>query len=199
LVNTNIPKIKLKGDSKMRLNYSVLKRNILRVCKQTNPNSLEFTVSTTKLNNSVKDCGLTFLFNDYKSEQVTGSNIPLIGEYFKKDKLSWFNRARHFAILSFVVTEDLDEVGLEIIERLSDKNRADDPAYDRVADVAKILADYPCYNAIIVSYRSEDPNKIGKNSYAILVRANINAILKEQEDYYHDDSEDDTDENNDGE
>ena len=52
--------------------------------------------------------------------------------------------------------------------------------------MAKLLANYPCYNAVTVAYRSDDPNRLGKNSYTTIIRANINAINLEEYEYYND-------------
>jgi len=174
----------------MKLDYNILKKKILKSCKQPGT-TLEFTINMKQLDTLVRPLGLAFIYNDFKSEPVTGSNIPLLSEYFKGDKLSWFNRSRHFSTLTFVDLESLDEDGEKILENLQSKNRSEDPSYDRAKDVADMIANYACYNATIVSYRSEDPEKIGKNSYTIIVRANINAILKQQEEYYNPDDEND--------
>lgn len=175
------------------IDYNLLKKKILKSCKQTGT-TLEFIINSKQLDDLVRPLGLAFIYNDFKSEQVSGSNIPLLSEYFKGDKLSWFNRSRHFIVLSFIDLESLDEKGEKILEDLQNKNRSEDPSYDRADAVAELLAYYPCYNAAVVSYRSEDPERMGRNSYTIIVRANINAILKQQEEYYNPDDGDDNNE-----
>ena len=169
----------------MRLDYNKLKKSIIKSCKQESANTLNFSIAADNLNRFVNEYGLIFLYNDFNSEAVTGSNLPLISEYFKKEKLAWFNRSRHFIILSFVVRDKLDEEGLAIVEQLIKDNRSKDPDYDRVKMLAKVLANYSCYNALVVAYRSDDPNRMNKNSYTIMVRANVNAILDEEADYYN--------------
>lgn len=170
----------------MRLDYNKLKKSIIKSCKQEGANILNFTIAADNLNRLVDEFGLIFLYNDFKSEQVTGSNIALIGEYFKNDKLAWFNRSRHFISLSFVVRDKLDEEGLDLIDKLMKDNRSKDPDFDRTKIIAKILSKYPCYNTLTIAYRSDDPNRIGRNSYSIMVRANNIAILDEESDYYND-------------
>ena len=174
----------------MKLDYNILKKKILKAVKQPGP-TLEFITNPKQLDDLVRPLGLAFIYNDTNSNPVTGSNLPLLSEYFKGDKLSWFNRSRHYSVLSFVDLESLDEKGTKILERLQSKDRSEDPRYDRADDVAEMLAYYACYNAAVVSYRSEDPEKIGKNSYTIIVRANINAILKQQKEYYNPDEDPD--------
>lgn len=167
----------------MKLDYNILKKKILKACKQPGQ-TLEFIVDAKKLNLSVEELGLAFAYNDMKADPVNSGVIPLIGEYFKGDKLSWFNRSRYYLTLTFVDLESLDERGHKILAALQSKDRSEDPSFDRVDYVAELLAYYPCYNATIVSYRSEDPERIGKNSYTIIIRANTNAILKQQKEYY---------------
>jgi len=171
------------------INYTELKKAIIRVCKQDGRNVLNFSINGEKMNTAAKDFGLIFLQNAFKSEQVTSANIPLIGEYYKKEKLAWFNRSRQFMVLSFVMEDKLDDKGRKLVAMLYDKNRSKDPAFDRSDIVAELLAYYPCYSATVVSYKSEDPDRIGRNSYNIVVRANINAILMEEEEYYNPDEE----------
>ena len=171
----------------MSLDYNLIKKCIIRASKQESQTTLDFIINAEKLNEYVEPHGLVFLKNGIKSRFVKSTDIPLISEYFKKQKLSWFNRSRHFTSLSFVVKDSLDEKGLKLIEDLYDKDREDDPDFDRVATVADILADYPCYNAVVVAYRSDDPNRLGKNSYTIIIRANINVISSPDYEYNNQD------------
>ena len=189
----------------MKLDYKILKKKILKAVRQPGQ-TLEFVVNAKQLDTLVRPLGISFIYNDFQSEQVTGSNIPLLSEYFKREKLSWFNRSRHFSTLTFVDLESLDDRGNRILEELQRKDRSEDPSFDRADYVAELLAYYPCYNATVVSYRSEDPERMGKNSYTIIIRANINAILKQQYEYYHGennpdnpDQDDNIDNNDDGE
>lgn len=171
----------------MILDYNALKKTIVKNCKQDSANYLNFSINGKKLDQAVSNYGLIFLYNNFKSEQITSANIPLVGEYFKRDKLAWFNRSRHFMTISFVVEDKLDDKGRKLVEMLKDENRSKDPSFDRADIVAELLAYYPCYSATIVSYRSEDPNRIGKNSYTVMVRANCVAIRDEEYQYYNDD------------
>ena len=98
----------------MKLDYNILKKKILKSCKQPGT-TLEFIINSKQLDTLVRPLGLAFIYNDCKSEQVTGSNIPLLSEYFKREKLSWFNRSRHFITLTFLDLEGLDEKGYKIL------------------------------------------------------------------------------------
>jgi hypothetical protein len=171
----------------MKLDYSLIKKCIIKSCKQNNKVTLDFQIDANKLDELVSQYGVTFIYNGILAKPVMAWDIPLISEYFKKQKLSWFNRSRYYTTLSFIVTESLDKEGLELLENLKDKNRENDPNFDRVATVSKLLADYPCYNATIVSYRSDDPNRLGKNSYTIVIRANVNVISSPDYEYNNQD------------
>ena len=170
----------------MKLDYNVIKKRIIKSCKQEG-NTLKFIIDYDKLNSNVEEFGLIALKNTMVSKQVESRDIPLISEYFKREKLAWFNRSRHFLTLSFVVAEELDEKGQKLVDMLKDENRSKDPEFDRADIVAELLAYYPCYNATIVAYRSDDPNRLGKNSYTTIIRANINAIAREEYEYYNED------------
>lgn len=171
----------------MKLDYSLIKKDIIKACDQLNEVALDFTVDEEKLNNLVKKNGLVYLNTNAKSRFVTSSDIPLISEYFKKQKLSWFNRSRQFVSLSFITEDSIDERAQKIIEDLYDKTRVDNPNFDRTEAMADLLADYPCYNAVVVAYRSDDPNRLGKNSYTIIIRANINVISSPDYEYNNQD------------
>lgn len=171
----------------MKLDYSLIKKDIIKACDQLNEVALDFTVDEEKLNNLVKKSGLVYLNTNAKSRFVTSYDIPLISEYFKKQKLSWFNRSRQFVSLSFITEDSIDERAQKIIEDLYDKTRVDNPNFDRTEAMADLLADYPCYNAVVVAYRSDDPNRLGKNSYTIIIRANINVISSPDYEYNNQD------------
>ena len=171
----------------MKIDYNAIKRCIVKCCKQESPVTLDFRVNPDKLNTMVEEYDLTFLDNFIESKPVMFSDVPLISEYFKKQKLSWFNRSREYVVLSFILTESIDREAEELIRQLRDKNRQKDPGFDRVAVMAKLLANYPCYNAVTVAYRSDDPNRLDKNSYTTIIRANVNAISREEYEYYNDD------------
>lgn len=171
----------------MKLDYNMVKKYIIKACDQLNEVALDFLIDEEKLNNLVKQCGLVYLNTTAKSRFVTSSDIPLISEYFKKQKLSWFNRSRQFVSLSFITENSIDERAQKIINDLYDKTRVDDPNFDRTEAMADLLADYPCYNAVVVAYRSDDPNRLGKNSYTIIIRANVNVISSPDYEYNNQD------------
>ena len=67
------------------INYTELKKAIIKVCKQDGRGALNFSINGMKLNDAVKDeFGLVFLQNVFKSTQVDSTNIPLLGEYSKR-------------------------------------------------------------------------------------------------------------------
>jgi hypothetical protein len=177
----------------MKIDYNAIKRCIIKACKQESEIALDFKVNADKLNASVQELGLTFVDNFTTSRPVVSADIPLISEYFKKQKLSWFNRSRQFVTLTFVLNKSIDPECVKIIKALHDKDRQKDPDFDRVELLSKLLANYPCYNAVTVAYRSDDPNRLGKNSYTTIIRANVNAINLEEYEYYNPEDDDNND------
>ena len=78
----------------MSLDYNLIKKCIIRASKQESQTTLDFVINAEKLNEYVEPYGLVFLKNGIKSRFVKSTDIPLISEYFKKQKLSWFSLYR---------------------------------------------------------------------------------------------------------
>lgn len=172
----------------MKIDYSTIKRCIIKSCKQESSKTLNFKIDSNKLNDLVKkECNLSFIDNGTISRPVKSFDIPLISEYFKKEKLEWFNRSKHYTSITFIDEESLDDEAKRLLVMLHDSNRIANPEFDSVEAVAYLLANYPCYSAVVVAYQSGDPNRIGKNSYTIIIRANVNAITKEGYEYNNED------------
>ena len=70
--------------------------------------------------------------------------------------------------------EDMDDKCKKLLDELKDQHY--NPDYDRVKTISFILANYPCFNAAIISYISADPNRYGKLSYEVKIRSNTVAI-----------------------
>ena len=65
------------------------------------------------------------------------------------------------------------------------QTQVNDPDLDKVNTLAKIIANYPCYFATVVSYESNDPMREGKPTYTIGCRANTITIEHEKYKYQH--------------
>jgi hypothetical protein len=70
-----------------------------------------------------------------------------------------------------------------MIEKLKSSDTVKDPDFDPVDIMADIEADYPCYNATVVGYQTNNPDYIGKNNYSIVIRANIRVITSPEYSY----------------
>lgn len=171
----------------MKVDYNLIKRCIVKSCKQIDPRLLNFKINGEKLEAMVANSGLTFVSNGLDSRFVESRDIALISEYFKKNKLEWFNRSKQFTTLTFIDSESLDEEAERLLVLLRDTISSSDPDFDPVEAVAYLIANYPCYNATVVAYQSNDPNKFGKNSYTIIMRANVIAITQQEYEYNNDD------------
>ena len=167
----------------MRVDYNEIKKAIVRSTRQNGKGLLPFCIDLERLNFNLKDSNIIAIPNGLFSERVEGRDIPLISEYFKKEKLKWFNRSRQYLVLTFVPVDAIDEKLEAMIELLSKNTKEDDPDFDRTDVIADIIADYPCYNATVVGYQSNNPDRIGKNSYSIIIRANTNVILEPDYEY----------------
>lgn len=171
----------------MKVDYNSIKKCIVRATKQLSPKTLAFKINADKLNESVRESGLVFIDNGTSSRGVESEDIPLISEYFKKDKLEWFNRSRHFTTITFIQADKMDEEAERLVILLHDVKQSEDRDFDRVEAVSYLLANYPCYSATVVAYQSNDPRKLGKNSYTIIMRANVVAITQEEYEYNNED------------
>ena len=171
----------------MRVDYNLIKKAICRSASQITRGLLPFKVDLEKLNPSIADLQLVALPNFYVSEPVTRREIPFMSEYFKDQKLKWFNRSRQYCVLTFVPVDRIDDELERKIGILKRSNEVSDPDVDPVDIMADIIADYPCYNATVVGYQSNDPNFIGRNSYSIVIRANKNVITDPEYQYNNED------------
>lgn len=169
----------------MAIKYSVLKNLIIKSCRNEKP-GIKFIVNYDKLSKLVDEIGLCMVNVGTKSKDVSSNDIALLSEYFKGNKLSWFNSEREYTTLVFVLKDAIDEKCEELISEMN-KTLIDDPDLDKVKNLSTIIAEYPCYFATIVSYKSNDPNRCDRASYEIKPRANTVMIKREDYKYNPDD------------
>ena len=167
------------------VDYNLLKSAIIKSCKSER-DSLKFSIDYEKLSTSVDDFGLVALNVGTKSKKVSVDNVNIISEYFKGQRLSWFDKNKEFTILTFLPIDVLDEKCEALIEELHTLS-VDDPDIDHVNTLASIIAEYPCYSAIVASYMSNDPKRFGRPSYEIKIRANTVAIKQKLYEFNHND------------
>ena len=155
------------------VDYRILKNKIIRSCKPVGKEIADFEVDFDRLVENCAELHIVPIYFGLEAKRVTPVNIPFLNEYFKDENLSWFNSAKFLTVLSFIHTDSIDEKAEELLAKLR-RDQVDDPADDKVNDVAELLANYPCYSAVVVGYKSNNPKyiKAGKPSFVIQIRAN---------------------------
>ena len=167
------------------VDYKVIKSNIIKACKQVG-DSNKFEINYQKLKDLVEDINLVPVEIGMKSEKVDPAQIPFISEYFEKSKLSWFSENKYITTICFLDTTAVDEKAVGLLEQIS-LPQTEVPDADKVKAYATLVAEYPCYFAVIVSYMSNSPVREGKPSYIIQCRANKVVIKSSNYQYNHKD------------
>lgn len=166
---------------KHEIDYKVIKSNIIKACRSKDKSSIgknNFSIDYEKLNNLVSDYGLTVINTNLKhSDMIRPSDIVSISEYFKDKQLAWFDSKKQFMYVIFVKTDAIDENLTELLNFANEDLEFEN--VDRVAAVAQIVSNYPCYFATVVSYESNDPIRFDKPSYMIGCRANTVAVKQD--------------------
>lgn len=165
----------------MKVNYNLLKNAIIRSAKQTAKNTINFKIDPDILSDVLtqNEIPLSVLSTiGMESKSITIEDIPYLSEFFKGEKLSWITEEKQFTTLVFAIKSDEADSLIEVIE--TDKVDAIIDEIDRVNAMADLLANYPCYIVTIISYRSNDPKRIGKPSYEIKCRANTVSLKMER-------------------
>ena len=145
------------------------------IIKSLNTNNLISKIKENNSNNTNEEK------NNLNKSNI--DDITFLGEYFEKSRLSWWNEDRFFTTVTFVNVSNIDERGQELIE-LIHKKQVDDPDNDKVENMSELFANYPCYNAVVASYRNDDPKRSGKPSYVIAIRAN-KVVIKSSDYQYN--------------
>lgn len=166
------------------VSYRLLKANIRKACKVTNKITKEFEVDNAKLTSLLDDVNLIPLPVGLKSKRVKEDIIPYLSEYYEKSYLTWFSDKKQYTILTFVDKTMLDDAGLELVNSLINNKEN----IDRVHTMAKIIAEYHCYFATVISYAYADrETNIPSISYNIACRANKVVIKDSDYQYNHKD------------
>lgn len=157
--------------------YRALKSAIIRNCEDPNvPFMLDFKVHYPILDVEVeKEFGLIPIPIMKRSEKITDKDVFVLSEYLKGQNLTWLDVNKQYMIVSFISKEDMDDKCKKLLHELG-KHPHDNPDYDRIKATSYILANYPCFNAAIISYISADPNRYGKLTYEVKIRSNTVAI-----------------------
>ena len=168
-----------------KVDYKLLGDVIRRCCKQVHKHTpvMEFFVNYNKLAGMLRDHNLIPVKIGLKSRRVTPEDIPFISEYYEKTNLSWYTEGKYFTVLTFMDRSALDERALELLADIGTP-QVDIPDEDKVADMAKLVADYPCYFALVTSYQNNDPRLKDIPSYTVSCRAN-KVVIKSSDYQYN--------------
>lgn len=169
---------------KYDVSYQSIKSAIIKSCRQLHKNDIEFIVDYDRLSRNVDDIGLTVVNTGFKCKPIRQDDIIPISEFFKKQKLAWITEKKYFTQLVFVRSDAIDEELSTLLSQMH-QTQVNDPDLDKVNTLAKIIANYPCYFATVVSYESNDPMREGKPTYTIGCRANTITIENEKYKYQH--------------
>lgn len=135
---------------------------------------IDFTFDLEHLQNSVNDSSLIVVPNYVFSKRVGPEDIVFLGEFFKKSKLAWLDRCKFFSSLIFVRTDvpgALDDEFYHLIDLIK-LNQFENPDIDKPEAIARVLSKYPCYTAVIVSYKNADIKRNGTISFEVVCKAN---------------------------
>lgn len=176
------------------INYDDIKIAIGKSARKNDKVSrdLAFTIDPGRLDFLLANQNIIVVRKNLDSRPVATTAIPLLSEYFTKQRLAWFNQEKEYTTYIFVRTDaDLPKEAadrlLEILHILNDDDKSDDIDQDQVELLAELVAYYPCYFATTVSYISDAPGSNGKLSYSIVCRANKIVIASERYKYNPDD------------
>ena len=196
----------LKKERGTSMDYNVLRRLVANSVDQvpaTKDNS-DFKINMFVLAKKLKPLGLfplVYKKNDW-SKRVEPSDIPLLMEYFKGEKIQWFDGRKSFLSLVFLREEDLDDPLQELLQDLTfamelekekmilpcgmkyvkgkkkEEKKFKCPELEEGKDIVSILASivstYPCYTAIVARW-------IKPESISLNIRFRANSVLLAEE------------------
>ena len=168
--NENVERSRIKYD----IDFNTIK-SAIRKSYSVNAFGIGFTIDYSMLDNEISNYGLKCIYTDPVSKPIKEVDITGIAEFYKGSKLMWLNDKKEFANIIFIKSDSIDEFAEELMENLR-KPQIDIPSFDRIEAIATLLAKYPCYTAICVSYKSNDPMRCGSTGMEISMRASTVTI-----------------------
>lgn len=179
------------------MDYNVLRKIVAGCVRNVKGDESQFRINVNELTKRVQELGLIPVLykNNYESKTVTVEDVVLLSEYFKEDKLNWFDGHRTYEIISFIREEDVDEDLQNLLQdlatiRLNDTNEYTPCNIKPIASQAKdeccrackqrvldakstlisIISSYPCYTTVIAKWVKED-------SVSLNIRFRANSLL----------------------
>lgn len=166
------------------VNYKNLKSNIVKACKATKQNTVEFVIDYDKLKDLVEDINLIPINVGMQSSRLLPVQVPYLGEYLNKSHMMWLSENKFITVVAFIDSTSVDDNAKDLLEKLNTP-QVDDPEDDKVKDFAELIANYPCYFATVISYQNNSPS-LGV-TYEIACRANKVVIRDPNYKYNHKD------------
>ena len=182
----------MKGKPNARnINYAAIRKAIYKCMKPLhNPLKPAFSIDLEKLNELVAGYNLVVIPGNRKSRSLELYDVALIEEYFFGEQLTWFNENRQLVQVIFMDERDLDDDTAYAMEMLKNPEHPDDPDFDPINALAKILHDKRCWKAQVASYMSNDPNIIEKHEgVGLFIAIRANKVVLNQDSYEYDDED----------
>ena len=166
---------------KYSVNYNKLKINISKSCRAKRNGNKEFMINYDKLSELSANMGLTLVNTGLKSRPIHAFDIGFISEYLKGEKLTWVDCNKDYTVLTFIRSSAIDSDCKDLLTLIEgyERENIDCTGIDKVKLVGKLVAKYPCVNCLVVSYKTNDPDKIGRLYYNITCRSNT-ILIREQ-------------------
>ena len=170
------------------INYSAIRKAIYRCVKPLHHHTKPiFSIDLDKLNELVAQYNLVVIPGDRKSRSLGLYDVPLIEDYFFGEQLVWFNENRQLMQVIFMDERCLDEETAYAIEMLKNPEHPDDPDFDPINALAKILHDKRCWKAQVAGYMSNDPTIIEKmDGVGVFIAIKANKVVLNQDSYEYD-------------
>ena len=167
------------------IDYNVFKRAITKSASKVTDGTRElaFNVDLAKVDTLIPDTNCVTVKVNASSNPVLARHIPFLSEYFIDTRLSWFDEAKEYTTVIFVENDTNDAELQNLLSLIEQQNQKDTDEYDIVKLVAEVVAKYPCYFAVTVSYISNDPQSANRLSYSVVCRANKVTIKSERYKY----------------
>lgn len=163
------------------VDYATLKKAIRKSAVPTD--GLNFFIDIEKLNSLVADSNLAVVPNMVKSKRVTREDVIYLGEFFRGKDLEWINQYKAISSVIFIRKDYIDQRAVALMEEMT-KPQIEDPDIDKVNIATILLANYPCYTASVVSYKSNDLKRRAELCYEIMCKANKVTIDIDNKEYH---------------
>ena len=167
------------------VDYNDIKTAIYKSASIADENQagVDFVIDKAKLDSFVSASGLITVNTGLESRRLNPNDIPYLSEYFNEKALPWITDNKDVTTLVFVVNDPEDAALQNLLTIMNTPEAELDPSVDKVNVLAQIVSTYCCYFAVVVSYKSDNPDSYGRITYSIKCRANKITIKQENYKY----------------